>query len=439
MRKLSASICLASIVVCLSAMALSFSVGAEHAHSYKLTYEIKPSCTESGLQHFTCSCGENYYKTTEPLGHLYTSSVTLPTCTKDGQLVKTCKRCGYVKKERIICPGHDFESKYTTDKKPTCTAAGSKSRHCTRCSKKTDITQIPATGHSYSKKKTTKKATFTGSGEAACVCSKCSAKKDKSTIYQVSSVKLSKTVFTYNAKSQKPTVTVKDSKGTILKSGRDYKLTYQKDSTSIGTHTVTVKLCGNYSGSKTLKYNILPQNVSSVSAKSTCDSISLSWKKLSGGVKYRIYLYNSKDKSYKLLSQTDKTSCKITKLKSGTGYTFCLRAVKTVGGKNFFSEKITNVKCACLPQSVKLSAKAVSENGVRLSWSKTRCTGYQIYMKSDGDYTKIKTVSSGAENIHYQNYLKKSKSYTFKIRTYFKFGNKVYYSAFSSPVTIRIK
>ena len=41
-------------------------------------------------------------------------------------------------------------------------------------------------------------------------------------------MKLSATTYTYNGKVQKPSVTVKDSKGKALKNGTDYTVSYPK-------------------------------------------------------------------------------------------------------------------------------------------------------------------------------------------------------------------
>ncbi|MGN0484219.1 MAG: MBG domain-containing protein [Lachnospiraceae bacterium] len=57
-------------------------------------------------------------------------------------------------------------------------------------------------------------------------------------------VTLSKTTFVYNGKYQKPSVTVKDSKGNVLRKGRDYTVSYSRKSKEVGNYTVTVKVKG---------------------------------------------------------------------------------------------------------------------------------------------------------------------------------------------------
>ena len=45
--------------------------GQDHTHSYTLTSEKAPTCTEPGSRTFTCSCGDSYTETIDALGHSY--------------------------------------------------------------------------------------------------------------------------------------------------------------------------------------------------------------------------------------------------------------------------------------------------------------------------------------------------------------------------------
>ena len=68
-------------------------------------------------------------------------------------------------------------------------------------------------------------------------------------------VALSKTAFTYNAKVQKPTVTLSD--GAVLKEGVDYTLKWSSTSPkNVGTYTITVTGIGNYNGTVKETFNI---------------------------------------------------------------------------------------------------------------------------------------------------------------------------------------
>lgn len=79
---------------------------------------------------------------------------------------------------------------------------------------------------------------------------------------------------TYNGKEQKPTkLTVTDAYGNVLVKGVDYTFTV-KDAKNVGTATVTVTFCGNYSGTKTVTYKILPGK-QTITASTTSYTVNL--------------------------------------------------------------------------------------------------------------------------------------------------------------------
>ena len=86
-------------------------------------------------------------------------------------------------------------------------------------------------------------------------CSVCGEKREI-IIPKAAAVTLSKTSFTYNAKAQAPSVTVKDANGKAL-AASDYTVTYSnKSSTNAGTYKVTVQYKKKYTGSQALSYTI---------------------------------------------------------------------------------------------------------------------------------------------------------------------------------------
>ncbi|MBR5452299.1 MAG: hypothetical protein IKV36_04830, partial [Clostridia bacterium] len=155
------------------------------------------------------------------------------TCTKP----KTCNKCG---KTTGAATGH----KYSNDCDKTCNTCGA-----TR--------SVPK--HTY-KLTTTKKATLTVNGKQEYKCTECGyvTKSNAKTINKVTSFKLSATSYTYNGKVRTPSVVVKDSKGNTLKKGTDYTVTYASGRKNVGTYKVTIKMKGNYSGTKTLTFKINP-------------------------------------------------------------------------------------------------------------------------------------------------------------------------------------
>ena len=73
------------------------------------------------------------------------------------------------------------------------------------------------------------------------------------------SVTLSKNSFVYNGAVQKPTVTVKNAAGSVLKQGESYSAAYSAGSKAPGTYTVTVTGIGEYTGTVTKTYVITAQ------------------------------------------------------------------------------------------------------------------------------------------------------------------------------------
>ena len=73
---------------------------------------------------------------------------------------------------------------------------------------------------------------------------------------------------TYNGKSQKQKPEVKDG-NTLLTEGIDYTLVYSKDTTNVGTVTVTVEGKGDYAGEAEVTYEILKRQVTLESASAS--------------------------------------------------------------------------------------------------------------------------------------------------------------------------
>ena len=79
-------------------------------------------------------------------------------------------------------------------------------------------------------------------------------------------VKLASTSYTYSGKAIYPSVTVKTGTKTLAK-GTDYTASYTTTHKTVGKHGVKVTLKGNYKGTKTVSFKILPKKA--VVAKAT--------------------------------------------------------------------------------------------------------------------------------------------------------------------------
>ena len=190
--------------------------------------------------------------------------------------------------------------------------------------------------HTYKTKVTP--ATTKKNGSIAQVCSKCGAEKGKPTvIYAAKDIKLSKTSFSYNNKVQKPSVTIKDNKGKTLKKDKDYKAVYPKNPKNVGKYRIEIQLKGNYKGTVTKNFTIIPKAVSLTKVTPKSKGFTAKWKKETKQVTgYQLSYSASKDfkKDKKTDIKSGKTVTKtISKLKAKKTYYVRIRTYKDVKEK----------------------------------------------------------------------------------------------------------
>lgn len=132
----------------------------------------------------------------------------------------------------------------------------------------------------------------------------------------------------------------------LLEEKTDYTLSY-KSNTALGTGTVIVKGCGKYSGTKTLKFNIVLKKPAFSAKKNGNSKAALSWKKVTGAAGYEIY-YAAGNGSFKKLASV--SSSTFSKSVSGldiknNSYKFRIRALATASnGKKVYSSWSKTVK-----------------------------------------------------------------------------------------------
>lgn len=140
----------------------------------------------------------------------------------------------------------------------------------------------------------------------------------------------------YTGKKITPSVTVK-AKGSALKKNKDYTVSYSGN-LDTGKATITIKGINDYTGTKTVHFNILPKQAALKSVKSTAKkSAAVSIVKSSGKVTgYQIqYATNSKFTKAKSVT-TRNTAYTLKSLSSNKNYYVRVRAYKTVDGKNIY-------------------------------------------------------------------------------------------------------
>lgn len=143
----------------------------------------------------------------------------------------------------------------------------------------------------------------------------------------------------YTGKALQPALTVKLG-GTTLKNGTDYTAAYSSN-TDPGSAAITIKGIGNYTGSLTKSFNIIPKKQTLTSLKNTASKkITVNWSidtKVDG---YQIrYCKSSSFKSGVKTVGINKfytTSASISKLTKGKKYYVQIRAYKTINKKAYY-------------------------------------------------------------------------------------------------------
>ena len=290
------------------------------------------------------------------------------------------------------------------------------------------------TSHNY--KTVTTKATLSNNGSIDKKCSVCGKVASTTTIRYAKTFSLSATSYVYNGKVKTPTVTVKDSAGKTLKEGTDYTVTYASGRKNAGTYKVTVKMKGNYSGTKTLTFKILPKAAISTQPKTqkveVGDTIKFTVKATGTGLKYQ-WQSSSNGKTWKNCSSssaakstfsfTSKTShngnyyrCKVTDSAGNVVYTSTVRAYvlgvttqpKTqkveVGDTIKFTVKATGTGLKYQWQS---SSNGKTWKNCSSSSAKKASFSFTAKTSHDGNYYRCKVTDSAGNTV-----------YTSKVRAY---------------------
>lgn len=237
----------------------------------------------------------------------------------------------------------------------------------------------------------------------------------------------------------KPSVTVKIGNIT-LKLNTDYTVSYLNNRNT-GRATVIITGIGDYTGTKTKYFYIVPNKVTGLKAKrQDTKSITLNWSKTIGATGYTVQKYDTSKKKWVNVKTTKNNSLKITGLKAGTTYKFKVRAYKTVSNKKYYgvisSTLTTGTKTKTPTARVKAGKKKAT-----ISWKKVSgATGYQVQMstKKNRGYKTIKTTK-GKTVSYTKTKLKKGKRYYFKVRTYKTINGKKIYSSYSKIVSVKIR
>ena len=175
-------------------------------------------------------------------------------------------------------------------------------------------------------------------------CTVCNDSQFSQTIAKPAVYTVAKSI--YNGKVLRPSITIIDKNGKKL-SGSSYQIIYKKPEKNVGTYQAQINFRGNYTGSKTISYQILPKGSSLQSVKAKKKSFTVRWKKISTKMAakrisgYQIqYSENANFSKAKVknVSGYKKRSLTVKKLKSKKIYYVRIRTMLKTGGKTYYSE-----------------------------------------------------------------------------------------------------
>ncbi len=154
-------------------------------------------------------------------------------------------------------------------------------------------------------------------------------------------VTLSKTSYVYDGSARKPSVTVKNGSTTLVKD-TDYTVSYASGRKSVGTYKVTVTLKGNYKGTKSVSFKIVPKGTTISSVTAGTKKFTVKWKKQATQTTgYQIQYstsstFASGNKTVTVGKNTT-LSKTIKELKAKKKYYVRIRTYKTVSSKKYYS------------------------------------------------------------------------------------------------------
>lgn len=320
----------------------------------KLTASINPSNTTQSKT-LTWKSSNNKIATVDKNGVVKgikagTANITVKTSNGKTATVKvTVKKATPIKSVKLNKKSAKLELSKTLQLKATINPSGTTdSKTLTWKSSNTKVAVVDKNG----------KVTAKGAGTSTITVKTSNGKtaKCKVTVSKINAKKASIASIanqTRTGKNIKPSLTVKLN-GKVLKNGTDYTVTY-KNNKNAGKATATVKFKGNYTGSKTTTFYIVPSKVDIKNPTVDKTTITVKYSKVSGAKTYQI-AYRIKGSSKWSYATSTSASKKISKLTSGKEYEIMVRAGIKSGSKTLYGPW-SNKKYATIKKVVNDSTK----------------------------------------------------------------------------------
>lgn len=120
----------------------------------------------------------------------------------------------------------------------------------------------------------------------------------------------------------------------------DYTISFKGDHKNIGERTAVYKFKGNFTGTVTKKFKILPKKVANLKAyQYSTSQIKVTWNKVNNCTGYKVYRYNYSKGKWEHYKTTSKTSMIVPRVSGADEDVFVMvRTYKNVNGKTYMSK-----------------------------------------------------------------------------------------------------
>ena len=168
---------------------------------------------------------------------------------------------------------------------------------------------------------------------------------------------------------------------------------------------------------------------------STCTTVSFHWDPVVGAEGYKVYIKSGS--KWKVIKNVTDPKITVKGLEAGTKYTF---AVKPFGrypdGKILYKDGYTSTYSATKPVNIAKVSTNQTTDAITLTWSKVKCSGYRIYLKTSSGWKTLKTTTANSYKV---TGLTNGKKYVFAVRPYSKFeGFTAWAEKYTSVTTVKL-
>lgn len=169
-------VALAALVVCILTAGCFLTNPVPCEHTYESNVVTAATCTEKGVQAYTCTkCDHMYTAYIDLQEHSYgENEVTLAaTCMQPGTAQQSCTHCGAGKTVELAVTDHTPGEPYTVQE-ANCTAEGSRSATCALCAQVFVVETLPVNDVHDMQETMLRQPSCADPGEGVKTCTRCS-------------------------------------------------------------------------------------------------------------------------------------------------------------------------------------------------------------------------------------------------------------------------